>query len=121
MLSEPQAVTFDGSAKSLARISSSPRGVFRTADGEFELTISNDARQRNGVARREISLARRIPDPTPSDHFDDYREIRNVFGLFYEFDSFTRANSSVDIPLLRTALLAYVDATLQGRIIVGEQ
>jgi hypothetical protein len=121
MLSDPLAVTYDGSAKSLARTSSSPnRTVYRTADGEFVITITGSSAGRTGPQLVSISLARRLPDPTPSDVFDDYREIRNEFTLSYSFDS-TRAETSVDIPLLRTALLAFVDSTLQSRLIGGEK
>jgi len=65
-------------------------------------------------------MFRKMPDPTPANVFDDYREIRNAFGMFYMFDTSSRANMSVDIPLLRTSLLALVDSTLQGRILNGE-
>jgi len=123
MLTDPLSVTYNAVSKSLVRITSEPGTTrYRTADGEFEvLIVSGISSQGNpNVERRTISLSRRIPDPTPSDVFDDFREIKNVFGLSYEFDT-TRAESSVDIPLLRTALLAFVDSTLQGRLIAGEQ
>jgi len=122
MLTDPLSVTYNSVAKSLVRITSEPGTTrYRTADGEFEVLIASGiSSQGTNAERRTISLSRRIPDPTPSDVFDDFREIRNVFSLSYEFDS-TRAESSVDIPLLRTALLAFVDSTMQGRLIAGEQ
>jgi len=122
MLTDPLSVTYNAVAKSLVRITSEPGTTrYRTADGEFEVLIASGiSSQGTNAERRTISLSRRIPDPTPSDVFDDFREIRNVFSLSYEFDS-TRAESSVDIPLLRTALLAFVDSTMQGRLIAGEQ
>lgn len=85
------------------------------------MSISNLPKTRDGGAGVHIELTRRLPDPTPSNVFDDYREIRNSFGITYRFDSATRAEASVDIPLLRTALLAFVDSTLQSRIIAGEK
>lgn len=84
------------------------------------MKISDFPKQRDGSLGRTIVLSRMLPDPTSSNVFDDYREIRNSFALSFGFDP-TRANTSVDIPLLRTALLALVDATLQGRIIGGEK
>jgi len=121
MLSDPLAVTYNSTAKSLPRVSARrDRTVYRTADGEFEVTISNSPIQRNGSNGASIMLARRIPDPTPSNVFDDYREIRNAFGISYVFDA-TRAETSVDVPLLRTALLSLVDTTLQSRLISGEK
>jgi hypothetical protein len=121
MLTDPLAVTYDGSAKTLPRISAGPnRTVYRTADGEFEVTISGSPLRGAGQNVVTISMARRLPDPTPGDVFDDYRAIRNEFSLSYSFD-FTRAETSVDIPKLRTALLAFVDSTLQDRLIGGEK
>jgi hypothetical protein len=115
------AITYDGNSKSLPRVSGGPTGtVYRSADGEFEMRISDTAKQRDGTVGRQVTFSRVLPDPTPSNSFDDYRVIRNAFGIFYSFDS-TRAETSVDIPKLRTALLAFVDSTLQGRIIAGEK
>jgi len=61
-----------------------------------------------------------LPDLTPSNAFDDYRFISNTFKVCYLFDT-SRANMSVDIPLLRTALLSLLDSTFQGRILSGEK
>ena len=120
MFSDPLAVTYNGSAKSLPRVSGSVNGTkYRTADGEFEISISNTRLKWDGT-RVDITMTRRVPDPTPSNVFDDYREIKNSFSLSYSFDT-TRAEASVDIPLLRTALLALVDSTFQGRLISGEK
>lgn len=122
MFTDPLAVTYDGSAKSLPRVSASTNGtVYRTADSTFEIRISNGGKPRDGIARRSISLSRKIPDPTPSDVFDNvYREIRNGFVITYFFDAETRAEVSVDIPLLRTSLLNHVDTTFQSRLLSGE-
>jgi hypothetical protein len=121
ILTDPLAITYDGSAKSLVRTGLGRNGtVYRTADREFEMKISDLPVQRDGSIAREISLSRMLPDPTPGNVFDDFREIRNSVKLTFGFDP-TRANTSVDIPLLRTALLAFVDSTLQGRLIAGEK
>jgi len=120
VFSDPLAITYDGSAKSLPRVSgSATRTVYRTADGEFEVSISNVATSKDGN-RAEITLSRRLPDPTPSNVFDDYRVIKNSFTLSFGFDS-TRAESSVDLPRLRTALLALVDSSFTTRLIGGEK
>jgi hypothetical protein len=123
MFTDPLAVTYDGSAKSLPRVGVGPNGsVYRTADSEFEITISNGfpkARKRGGA--RFVVMNRYLPDPTPSNVFDDYREIRNGFGYFYTFDPDTRAEVSVDIPRLRTALDSWMTPTFQSRVISGEQ
>jgi hypothetical protein len=96
------------------------KSIYRTADGEFEVIIRDLPRFRDGSMGREISLSRVLPDPTPSNSFDDYRVIKNTFKVTYKFDS-TRAELSVDIPRLRTALLALLDTTFQGRVISGEK
>lgn len=120
MFSDPLAVTYDGSAKSLPRIGSSPYGAaYKTADGEFEVKTSKVVGPRDGSTTMGITMSRRLPDPTSGDVFDAYRDIRNSFTLSYSFD-LTRAEASVDIPKLRTALLALVDSTFQSRLISGE-
>lgn len=120
MFSDPLAVTYDGNAKSLPRVGQGRNAtIYRTADGEFECKISNSPNSRDGEFR-SITLTRRLPDPTPADVFDNYRFIRNSFTLSYSFDP-TRAETSVDLPKLRTALLALVDSTFQSRIIAGER
>jgi hypothetical protein len=120
MFSDPLAVTYDGSAKSLPRVSSNDkRAIYRTADGQFEVETSSLPVQRDGRVGVSVTLYRRLPDPSPSDVFDDYREIRNGVTLSYTFDT-TRAECSVDIPLLRTAVLALCDSTFQSRLIGGE-
>jgi hypothetical protein len=121
VLTDPLAVTYDGSAKSLPRTSAGPNGTrYRTADGEFEINITNFPIMRDGRQGVSIELVRRLPDPTPSDAFDAYRVIRNGFSVAYAFDP-SRAEASVDVPRLRTALLALVDTTFQGRLISGER
>lgn len=121
MLTEPLSVTYDGVVESLPRVSAGPSGhVYRTVDGEFEVSISDGPKRRDGSIERVVSLSRVLPDPTPSNVFDDYRLIRNTFKVSYVFDS-TRAETSVDIPRLRTALLTWLDSTLQSRIISGEK
>jgi len=122
MLNDPLSVTYNGSAKSLPRVGlSAASSMYKTADGEFEITIlSSPKKQKDGRLGRSIIFSRVLPDPTPGNSFDDYRVIRNSLGLTYGFDV-TRAEASVDIPLLRAALLSLVDTTLQGRIINGEK
>lgn len=115
-------MTYDGSAKSLPRISTARRSaIYRSSDGEFEIGISSSPMQRDGSIERIVSLSRVLPDPTPGNSFDDYRFIRNTFKVSFGFDAKTRAGASVDLPLLRTSLLAWLDSGLQSRIISGEQ
>jgi hypothetical protein len=122
VLTDPLSVTYDGSAKSLPRVSLDRRGsIYRTADGEFEVSISSFLPPRYGIGGTGIFLARRLPDPTPSNVFDDYRFIYNTFGVTFGYDALTRTEASDNLPKLRTALLALVDTTLMGRLIAGEK
>jgi hypothetical protein len=123
MFPDPFSVTYNGSAKSLPRTATAKDyNRYNTADREFEMIIANNLRQpQDGIATVSIKLIRRLPDPTPGDAFDAYRDIRNSFGFSYSFDARTRAETSVDVPRLRSALDALVDSTLQGRLIGGEK
>jgi len=123
VFTDPFTVTYNGSSLTLPRTETAKDyNRYKTADGEFEVVIaSNLASRRYGPANVSIKLARRIPDPTPGNAFDDFREIRNSFGFSYTFDSQTRAEASVDVPRLRTALDALVTSTFQGRLIGGER
>lgn len=128
MLSDPLSITYNSVAKSLPRVSDSPRNVakvlgrstYATADGEFTVRTVKSQLGGAGGVRVEISLARRVPDPD-SDPFTGTTSDRwtNVVGLVYEFDDSHYA-ASTDIPLLQSALLALVDSTLRGRLIGGE-
>jgi len=120
MFTDPLTVTYDGSTKTLPRTGMSRTGsIYRTANGEFAVKIANFTR-RNGFETRSIELMRTLPDLTPSDVFDPYRDVSNSFGVTYGFD-LSRGGSSNDLPLLRTALLALVDSTFAGRLIGGEK
>jgi hypothetical protein len=123
MFTDPFSVTYNGSGLSLPRTASGKdHSRYNTADGEFTLYIVNNPKgSQGGGSRVDIILTRRLPDPTPSNVFDDYRDIRNSFGFSYGFDTETRAESSVDIPRLRTALDALVTSGFQSRLISGEK
>jgi len=121
VFSDPLSVTYNSTAVSLPRVAGpAGRSTYKSANNELEVIISNSSSPKAGRHFVNIELARVLPDPTPTDVFDDYRMIRNSFGFSYGFD-LTRAEASVDIPRLRTALLALVDTTFQGRLLVGER
>ena len=121
MLSDPLSITYNPAAKSLPRVSSSKTttgasSVYRTADGEFELTVDRTAR--NGVTRTDIMLVRVTPDPSPgAGHI--WNQLPNGFGISYLTNDSSYAEA-VDIPLLRAALLSFVDTTVQSRLLGGE-
>lgn len=123
MFSDPLSVTYNSVAKSLPRQGVSANGsVYGTSDGEFNLRVDLIRRVSDfglDVVRREVKLTRNIPDTT-DPAFTQLRFPLNSFGLVYETDVI-QTQASTDIPLLRTALLALVDSTFQGRILGGEQ
>jgi len=120
VLTDPVSVTYDGSAKTLPRVSAARRGtVYRTADNEFVMTIT-DLSARDGRYGTEVKLSRNLPDPTSGNVFDDYRKITNSFGFIIAFDP-TRAEASDNLPKLRTALDSFVNSTMLNRLISGEK
>jgi len=122
VFTDPFSVTYNGSSLSLPRTAvEKDYNRYNTADREFEIIVANNLRRNDGSGIASIKLARRLPDPTPGDAFDAYRDIRNSFGFSFGFDALTRAEASVDIPRLRTALDSLVTSTVLGRIISGEK
>lgn len=120
MFSDPLAVTYSGSAKSLPRVSSAdvPGGSasrYRTADGEFEITITNS--RIGELTETEILFTRVQPDPD-GPFTGDYKVLPNSFGMRYIANNL-RYNRS-DITSLRAALLALVDTTFESRLLGGE-
>jgi hypothetical protein len=120
VFTDPFSVTYNGTAYSLPRTGMTGlESFYRTADGTLALNVRNST-GRDGSRLAVIELQRRVPDPTPTDVFDPYRDIVNGFSIGLRTDV-TLSSASTDIPLLRTALLALVDSTLQGRLIGGEK
>jgi hypothetical protein len=120
VFSDPFSVTYNSASLSLPRVEVGKRTSYRTADGEFVVYISNSPLPSAGNEYRTISLVRSIPDPVADDAFTGERPIVNAFGIYYAFDT-SQYQTSVDIPRLRTALLAVVDSTFQGRLLTGEK
>jgi len=119
VFTDPFSVTYNGTAYSLPRTGlDRQQSFYSTADGTLALNVRNST-GREGSRLAVIELQRRVPDPTPTDVFDPYRDVINGFSVGFRTDV-TKASASSDIPLLRTALLALVDSTLQGRLISGE-
>jgi hypothetical protein len=121
LLSDPLSVTYDGDSVSLVRINqANGSSTYVAPDDYLRLDINRSATAVAGVERCEILLTKIIPDDSPEDPFDEnWRPIPNSFGIVIEVNS-NRFATATDVPLLRTALLALVDSTLQGRLIGGE-
>jgi hypothetical protein len=124
MLTDPLSITYNSVAKSLARASGKLPGpkrilgssLYRDSADEFSVLTEQGTLGNGGTAAR-IIFARTNPDTDPDPLIGS--RLTNYFGLVYGIDQF-RANTSVDIPLLRTALLSFVDSTMQNRLINGE-
>lgn len=125
MLTDPASLTYNASGISLARGSGdfpgpAKRGAhshYRTADGQFEMGITHSLLG-GGAFRSEILLGRNDVDAA-SNPYSGLPLTFNRFGLIYEVNAL-HLETATDIPLLRTALLAFVDSTLQGRLLGGE-
>lgn len=125
MLTDPAAITYNGSGVTLARGTGDFPGTarrwshshYRSTDGQFEMGI-NHSLLGGGAFRSEVLLARNDTDAA-SNPYGALPLTFNRVGLIYEVNAL-HLETATDVPLLRTALLAYVDATLQGRIIGGE-
>jgi len=120
MFTDPLSVTYESSTKTLPRTGQSRTGSsYRSADGEFQVSIWNEPVGTDGVHSVSIQLSRRVPDPTPANAFDAYRPIVNGFTISYQFDD-TRFELD-DLQSLRTALLALVNTGFETRLLAGEK
>jgi hypothetical protein len=125
MLPDPSSVTYNAVAKSLARGAGFFPGPVRrlgdsfyaTADREFEMKIARTL-MGNDVERTEILLSRTTYDNDANPHTGT-RIVPNRFGVVYEVNT-SRYDTETDIPLLRTALLSFVDTSTQSKLIAGE-
>lgn len=125
MLTDPLSVTYNGSAKSLPAVTGSSRldldrllgtRLYKTSDGEFSVATRQGVR-RDGSYTGEIHLIRTAPETDTNTVAQGY--FSNSVGLVFGVNPL-RVGTSVDIPLIRTALLALVDPALQSRILGGE-
>lgn len=126
MLSDPLSITYNSVAKSLPRSSGRLPGevrllgtqMYADSAGEFVAKTTRSLLA-DGSNRVEFLLGRTNPD-TDSDPFNaGSTRLPNYVGIVYITNS-SLWNTSVDVPLLRTALLSFVDSTLAGRLIGGE-
>jgi hypothetical protein len=127
MFTDPITVTYNSLAKILPRTAARTRPgpvkqlgatVYKSADEQFGLYITRTA-MRDGVNRVEVILER-VPQDADSDPFTgNWSSIPNRVGLVLETNKLLY-QTATDIPLIRSALLALVDSTLQSRLIAGE-
>jgi len=126
MLTDPLAVTYDGSAKTLPVIAGRHQGVskllgfrhYGTADGEFVAKTTRYLLQ-NKSFETHIDLMRVSPDADSDPFTGEWSALPNGFGFTYTVNPYQYA-TTVDIPRLRTALLAFVSSATELRLIRGE-
>jgi hypothetical protein len=126
VFTDPLSVTYNSVVKTLPRVSGNyylnPKRVlatskYATSDGEFSVFIRQSLLE-DRCFLADISLGRVTPDDidpetSPNGIFP------NRVGLQFVTNEAHFA-SSVDIPLLRSALLTLVDSSFQTRLIGGE-
>ena len=125
MLTDPTSLTYNGSSVTLPRATAPKSGVakkvaetvYASNSGEFVMRITRFA-MGDGTERSEVLLTRVAPD-ADGPFTGSYRSLPNSFGVVYEVNSL-RYNTTTDIALLRSTLLAFLDTTVQSRVIAGE-
>jgi hypothetical protein len=118
MLSDPLSVTYGGASKSLPRVTMGEGYTsYRTSDREFEIKISH-SQTAAGNKRHSIKLSRIMPDPTPLDVFDAYREVVNSCEFTWEVDANGKDSSAV--AECQNALSSLVDSSFRTRLLGGE-
>jgi hypothetical protein len=126
MLSDPLTPTYNSVGLSLPRASGIYPGVrkrlaasvYRTPDGEFQI-FTEYASLSAEMRRTTILMERRKLDTDTDPYNGGAFMLPNRFGLVYDVD-INQRDTATDMPRLRTALLALVDSTFQGRLIGGE-
>lgn len=110
MLSDPISMTIEGSARTLNRINAVNGATYRSADGVYELRITQSSDEY--LAR----LVKYYPDTNFADGFQPAMQnsvvvggVRNAVGY-----------QETDVPGLRTDLDNWFTAAIAARILVGE-
>lgn len=125
MFSDPTTVTVAGVSRSLSRkflgtpqapLKAVSGSSYSDATGEVEMVIHNDLMV-NGNRRATVMLYKHNLDSSPWD--GSVASLSNGVGLVFEVNS-VRYMSATDLVDLKTAVLALVDATFQGRVVGGE-
>jgi hypothetical protein len=115
MFSDPQSVTVNAVAKSLVKIDATGRtGKYRSADGQFTLTISHDEKNRN---RRTVRLTQEIIAADPFLTDVNRTAIQHVYVVQ---DSPKTGFTAQQIDDLSQALVDYLSDATIDKIIAGE-
>jgi hypothetical protein len=121
MLNDPAVVTIDGSAKSLARITSkvtsdgaSDGSIYRDSTGEYSLEIKEYVLQADpfttGRSPRRVDVSLR------QKNLADVHKSDVAVGMHFIFDE----NATPDYSKLQPALIAFLTDALRARLVTGE-
>jgi hypothetical protein len=119
MLPDPIEITVDVTPHELPRNWSARNGSFYgSLSGEWVITI-NHSLTPEGMRRSEVLLRYNHPDPTPEPFSGGPASIPNSFGVVVETNNLL-AFSEDDLPVLRQALLDFIDdGDTFSRIFIG--
>lgn len=126
MLSDPLTPTYNSVGLTLPRASGMfpqsgtviGRSAYVQSAAEFSIYIERSVLG-PWAHRSTILFERRRPDADTNPFNGGQYYVPNRFGLVYDIDD-NRRDTAVDIPRLRTSLLALVDSTFESRLIAGE-
>jgi len=115
MLSDPQTLTVNSVAKSLARVETAgTRSVYRTADEVFQLTVSH-AESKNRT-RRMVRVDQRVVAADPLSSQNEYKSL----GVYFVVDQPEYGFSATEIGYVWAALKALADSTFLGKVLGAE-
>jgi len=115
MLSDPQTLTVNSVAKSLARVETGgTRSVYKTADEVFQLTVSHlESKNRT---RRMVRVDQRVVAENPLSSVNEYKSL----GVYFVVDEPEYGFSDTEIGYVWAALKALADSTFLGKILGSE-
>jgi len=115
LFADPQTITIAGSAKSLVRISDDGlKSIYQTADEEYRFTISH--RKSGNRTQRMIRLDRRIVAADPLTAANQYASA----GVYIVIDQPAFGFTSTQLKDACAGLMAWFDATAQGKLLASE-
>lgn len=116
MLADPQSITVNSVAKSLARVETAgTRSVYRTADGVFQLVVSHA--ETKDRYRRMVRVDQKIISADPLDA--DVSAYKTL-GVYFVVDEPLVGFTDTEIGYVWTALKTLADSTFLGKILGAE-
>lgn len=126
MLSDPLVATYNSVAVNMPRVSLSGRKgpvkqvsstTYRSATGDMSAYITRHTLAGN-ITRFEVIFERvQLDDGNPGNGITEF--LPNRYGVVYEVNDL-KGNTATDIPLLKSALNAFLNTATESRILAGE-